>query len=243
MTACVQEPYPEYESGYFKYAIKMEKGGEQKAYIIGLTKSGLEQTVLVYPEEIEGVPVYGIGYDIQLINGTQPVGNMRSEKLEKFYFPNMPQETAVGNVEISFYNGRMVYWNLYQDNLSNRVYGGNAGAIFGYNYIENKCWVKDYRPRFIGNVSYLYNYDGAENDGYYWVDSYDESVITFIPPEPQRDGYRFDGWYKETECINEWDFVTDKTGKEIIIEEDRVYDTYEGVYLYAKWVENKNKGE
>ena len=50
---CRPDYYPEYESGYYKYAVKTEKDGTQKAYILGLTESGLEQTVLIYPEEIE----------------------------------------------------------------------------------------------------------------------------------------------------------------------------------------------
>ncbi len=229
-----EDKYPEYESGYFKYAVKTEKDGTQKAYIIGLTESGLEQTALVYPEEIDDIPVYGIGYGIQLIFGTIPVGNVRSEKLEKFYFPHMPRETATSNVGISFYNGRIVYWNLNEDNI--RIRAGVQGVIFGYNYVEQGHWLKDYPNPLIANVSYLYNYSGAPNENYYWVDSYDESVITFIPPEPQREGFSFEGWYKEAECINAWDFSTDITGKEIVLDPNKTYDTYDGIYLYAKWI-------
>ena len=46
----------------------------------------------------------------------------------------------------------------------------------------------------------------------------------------------FDGWYKEEECINKWDFNTDKTGEELIIEEKDQYTEYPGIYLYAKWI-------
>lgn len=241
MTACGQEPYPEYESGYFKYAVKTEKGGEQKAYIIGLTKTGLEQTVLVYPEEIEGIPVYGIGYATPVASGHLEVGALESERLQKFYFPCIPKESDKGS--INFDNAYVLYWSLSADVLSNRVHGFGKGAIFGYNYVENDYWIYDYSSRFIGNVSYLYNYDGSPNDGYYWVDSYDERAITFIPPEPQRDGYIFNGWYKESECINKWDFSVDVTGKKIMLEHNKNHNVYEGVYLYAKWVENKNEGE
>lgn len=80
--------------------------------------------------------------------------------------------------------------------------------------------------------------DICYNENYYWVDSYDESIITFIPPEPQRDGYKFNGWYKEAECINGWNFSTDITAKEIVFDANKTYDTYEGVYLYAKWIKN-----
>lgn len=26
------------------------------------------------------------------------------------------------------------------------------------------------------------------------------------PPNPTKEGYIFDGWYKEPECVNEWNF-------------------------------------
>ncbi len=44
-----------------------------------------------------------------------------------------------------------------------------------------------------------------------------------IPAAPTAEGYEFDGWYKENNCLNEWDFTTDKVNGNIT--------------LYAKWVE------
>ena len=87
----------------------------------------------------------------------------------------------------------------------------------------------------IANVSYMYNYENCPNEGYYWGDSYDNSLILFIPPKPEREGYVFDGWYKEAECINEWSFNVDKTNEELVITEKKQYKEYLGIYLYAKW--------
>ena len=44
-----------------------------------------------------------------------------------------------------------------------------------------------------------------------------------LPQDPVRDGYDFAGWFKEEECLNEWNFDED------IVEED--------ITLYAKWIE------
>ena len=46
--------------------------------------------------------------------------------------------------------------------------------------------------------------------------------VTTAPTTPTVDGYEFGGWYKESECINEYDFNTEITSD---------------VTLYAKWLE------
>ena len=46
------------------------------------------------------------------------------------------------------------------------------------------------------------------------------SILT-TPATPSQTGYTFDGWYKEAECINAWNFTIDKITENTI--------------LYAKW--------
>ncbi len=89
------------------------------------------------------------------------------------------------------------------------------------------------------NVSYFYNYETEENNGYYWIDDWDYGgKIEFTPPEPEREGYTFGGWYKEPECINKWDFETDVLPEERteINEEGEEEVVYQETKLYAKWV-------
>ena len=227
--------YPEYESGYFKYAVKTEKDGTEKAYMIGLTESGMEQTELIYPEEIDGITVYGIGYSIPRIPGYEDVGDFSGNKLNKFYFPTLPKEAVNSRKIVGLNSVFAIYWNLDCDR--DKLLLDVKAQILSYKYYIDKT-KKPYQydsPNRIANVSYLYNYENSPNFNYYWVDSYEESVITFIPPEPKREGYKFDGWYKEADCINKWDFETDKTGKEIIIGY-KIFNTYDGLYLYAKWI-------
>ena len=227
--SCVGKELSEYESGYYKYAVKTEKDGTKKAYITGLTEIGAEQEYLVYPEEIEGIPVYGIGYSYPVVTGYIKVGNFKSDNLKKIFCPRNPVLT-----EGYFSGAYSVYWSTQEERTSGSLAG--KGAIWGFNYYDKFVGHVLNNKNYIANVTYLYNYDGAPNDGYYWVDSYNESIIEFIPPEPQRNGYIFDGWYKESECINEWNFDIDITGKEIKLEESKDYDAYEGIYLYAKWI-------
>lgn len=37
------------------------------------------------------------------------------------------------------------------------------------------------------------------------------------PTDPTKEGYTFEGWYKEKECINPWNFTTDKVTKDITL--------------------------
>ena len=57
-----------------------------------------------------------------------------------------------------------------------------------------------------------------------------------IPPIPERDGYAFDGWYKESECVNIWDFETDALPQARV--DDQGQEIYQETKLYAKWIKN-----
>ncbi len=233
---------PEYESGYFRYAVEKytnTKTHEKKkrVHIIGLTESGLQQVGLVFPDEINGIPVDGIAYylaPVSMWGAHKRVGDLSSENLEKMFFLDSPRRNV--GMELSS-NVFSVYWKL--DVKFANVRYGDGVAIIGYDYYMEKIhapYQYECKNR-IANVSYMYNYDDSPNKGCYWVDSYDESIITYIPPIPEREGYKFAGWYKDEECKDEWDFENDITGKEVIIGGYTVYDKeYEGIYLYAKWI-------
>ncbi len=240
---------PEYESGYFRYAVDTLPDGTQKAYIVGLTELGMKQKELVYPSTIDKYTVYGIGYYYS--TGVYPIiaGEVKSENLQKFFMPVFPKEDA-----ICLYERKVVLWDSsygYETIKSLQDLDSRTN-VYGYNiYVkEDEMLLQRNISFLIANVSYMYNYDNDMNDGYYWVDTYDESLITFIPPEPTREGYIFGGWYKEADCINMWDFETDITGKKIYMdrgnnfyindEHDRklLNRKYDGIYLYAKWLPN-----
>ena len=220
------------EWGYFTVKFYDDR---ETAYITGLTELGKQQRFLVIPEEVDGVKVSTIG-ERPLLQMWSSIGSadICSEKLEKVYFP-----TSVYIVAGSFRNSQNFTKALIITNED--VNGLDESWITRYysnkNYLSFSAHSQVYNCR--ANVSYFYNYEIEENYGYYWNDDWDYgSKIEFIPPEPKRDGYTFGGWYKEPECINEWDFETDVLPEERteINEEGEEEVVYQETKLYAKWV-------
>ena len=207
----------------------------ETAYITGLTELGQQQRFLVIPEEIDGVKVYTIG-ERPLLQMWSSLGSadICSDKLEKIYIP-----FSISIISGSFRNS---------PNLI-KVFSITGEFVSGLeaparNYYTNLAYLNDLTnaaQQIISraNVSYFYNYNIEENYGYYWIDDCDYgSKIEFIPPEPERKGYTFGGWYKEPECINKWNFETDVLPEERteINEEGEEEVVYQETKLYAKWV-------
>lgn len=70
-------------------------------------------------------------------------------------------------------------------------------------------------------VSFDQNYTGAPAVSSVKVDSGSKATA---PAEPSREHYAFDGWYKEAECKNEFNFASETITKDLT--------------LYAKWIQN-----
>ena len=228
-SGCVRDE----EWGYFTVKFYDDR---ETAYITGLTEEGQQQRFLVIPEVIDGVKVSTIG-ERPLLQMWSSIGSadIRSEKLEKVYFP-----TSVYVVSGSFRNS---------PNLTKII--SMAGAFIVTTSQSVKAYVSDreytnvppnslyYYAFDRANVSFFYNYETEKNYGYYWIDDYDYgNKIEFIPPEPEREGYTFGGWYKEPECINKWDFETDVLPEERteINEDGEKEVVYQETKLYAKWL-------
>ena len=208
------------ESEYFIYICDEEDGVAQ---IMGLTDKGKEQEYLIIPEKIEGFSVTHIGYGNGIfataIIEKFGVGhaNLQSENLKKVFFIN--------NVIIDEGFGKLLDCPL----LEGVFFISEKYYRLPLSYSNINGW-----NQVVSNVSYFYNYDIAPNDNYYWIDNYDYGEkIEFVPPEPTREGYIFDGWYKESECINKWDFGVDTLPQAQYDENEK--QVYQETKLYAKW--------
>ena len=216
------------EWGYFTVKFYDDR---ETAYITGLTELGKQQRFLVIPEEIDGVKVYTIG-ERPPLQMWSSIGwaDMCSEKLEKVYitssvhivsgsFRNSPNLMKVVSMAGAFKIESTQFIKTY---VSSEEYN-NLSSNSLYYYAFDKA-----------NVSYFNNFETEDNYGYYWIDDWDYGgKIEFIPPEPEREGYTFGGWYKEPECINKWNFETDTLPEQKLDEEGR--EVYQETRLYANW--------
>ena len=81
----------------------------------------------------------------------------------------------------------------------------------------------------------MFNYENCPNDGYFFINDFEYgATIENTPYEPIRDGYTFGGWYKESECINAWNFETETLPQSQYDEQER--EIYQETKLYAKWI-------
>ena len=223
--------------GIFKYELVYSRIVE--CYVMGLTEYGQKQSYLIFPEFYNEHKVLNVGYDdSEGLWAQRLVGEFKSSELKRLYF-NFGFEPNYASIQFATYDIYLpnCYVVLWVSSSRDDLFSNHKGYIFGYNAYKNNNYVlstKEYISK-IGNVSYMYNYEECPNDGYYWVDNYTNSVIEFIPPVPIREGYEFKGWYKESECINIWDFDNDILGDDIIIDSYDSITEYTGTYLYAKW--------
>ena len=228
-----------YENDIFIYTVDYDKGD---AYILGLTDLGKEKEYLVIPKEIDGKAVKGVGaggYDKTRIKekyGNENYARFNSIKLKKVFIATDItlsfnfHTTVIG--ECPVLEGFVIIPNAEISSLYRL-----SGEL---STIEKKLYAREviyagslYTTK--ANVTYIYNFSEAPNDGYYWIDNYKYGEkIEYIPENPMREGYVFEGWYKESDCINKWDFESDLIPKSQVDEQDQ--EIYQETKLYAKWI-------
>ena len=198
--------------------------------ILGLTDKGKEQEYLIIPESIDGKRVSQVG----CTNGIEAnrVEELYGETYCDFQSEKLKKVFVTFNVKI--------HWLWGQSRAFKKA--PNFEGLFYLKNEDDSIKMDHYTLPILGriqwhikaNVSYFYNYENAENAGYYWIDNCDYgSKIEYIPENPKRLGYEFAGWYKEEECINKWDYETDTLPEKKETEGGGII--YQETKLYAKW--------
>ena len=73
-------------------------------------------------------------------------------------------------------------------------------------------------------TTYTVTFDSNEGSAVSPITGIAYNATITLPTDPTKEGYTFGGWYKESECTDDWDFATDKVTSNVI--------------LYAKWTIN-----
>ncbi len=231
LSSCEDDNLPYKEEGYYKYYI-----GNDSAYVVGLTELGMEQEVLDFTAKLDGKNIV-LGYKYRLNYGTKLKFDIESENLKKIYIKeeNDPRDLLE---RIAIYNNLnkiikmdTIYYCFYSDYKCQFYFNNNIVLDSDENWNNSSEY-----HQFYANVEYNLNYD--DND-IYFIDDYDNELISYIPQNPEREGYTFDGWYKESECINKWDFSLDIIKEKKWLNDNREYykdQDYEKTTLYAKWI-------
>lgn len=236
------------EDGYFQYIV-IEN---DEAAIVGLTKTGLEQEILVFPEMIGGKTVTtlgGIQKGKRYLMNTGPVHfTIRSEKLKKVFIPtniSVIYNDAIGainDLRLVFLSNVLIDSSQGEHNtrIFDLVQGSRACAFINREKFleipsERKNASKELEGWFeaksasllrSANIEFGNNYSNEINGGYYWLDNIEAGEKILAPPAIKRDGYNFTGWYTEPAQINLWDF-----DKEVEIAEDTEFRLYAGWQL------------
>lgn len=201
------------------YSIKKEKAAGVN--IFGLVDEAIEKEIIVIPEMIEGLPVIAIGmkglswskslkndgaeyHKIYLPKNIQYIHPLDiSSPVKKFYLETPREFKPLCNCYVSE-----------NDYIKHKAYFEENNIFDQLDYLQ------------VANLTYIID------EKVYWIDDYEEGEYVTFPSEPIKEGYSFLGWYKEAECMNEWQKKTD------------VYSKVEGkqtVNLYAKWIKESNK--
>ncbi len=220
------------ESKYFSY---IYANGEKDSWLclVGLTEEGKKQRYIYIPSNIDGHNIGSLGR-LRFPNRYFKWDESVCEKL----FMQEDIVTSFSDFEAAENLKKVFVIDIGIPNENTLTYSHNY-YVSKINYDAVKESEYKIKEKLLpANISYNYNYEDSKNYGVYFIDDCDYgSKIEYIPANPTREGYTFDGWYKEPECINKWNFESDTLPEEVkeVNENNEEEVKFQETKLYAKW--------
>ena len=216
----------DFNDEYFYYTII-----DDNNVAVGSLNSYPESGVVFFPEKVRNYTVSKLGFAGLWPGGNGYLGWATAPEgivMKRYYFPHTIKKVMSGYMSSSGGYWTKVFYCGETINLG-KLSAGDEAKIYvpleKYDLFENELSEYCKGSLLKANVCYFLNYD--ENN-YYYIDYYENGEkVMYIPPEPQRDGYSFGGWFKESDCINQWDFDTDTL---------QLTEDVQEVKLYVKWI-------
>ena len=242
LTGC-NEKKNRIEEGDFYYTVALEGGNTVMPHrfvirLKGLTEIGKQKKTLILPDKLGGhsFEIYSDDNSTFFYYQGGVLQEIVSDNLEKLYWPK--PLIAFGNALNQCPNLKTVILNTWNDDWKHHYISMNLGAEYyvpSY-VIEGDIETNAYQGKIgkFSNVTFLYNYEGAKNHGYFWTDNYEYGSLIQEPPQnPYQERYQFKGWYKDVECTMKWNFSLDKLPEAKYNEKGE--EIYQETKLYAKW--------
>ena len=219
----------EFVCGDFIYRV-VEIDGEKMAAIRETSDQGTSKKVLIMPEYLDGYRVYGMYDNIpnkQVMNSFK--GSLCSPNLEKLYLPYKFKINYKVRGDIFFLCDIDENEEIQLGRYANKVFYTSKVNIEEH---STSKYISEYiRYTVNADVTYYNNYG---DDSIYWIDDYDNEVIKYKPADPVREGYTFDGWYKDSEYNEKWDFSKDMVPKKDITTIKKEFELTKYIYNYKE---------
>ncbi len=245
---CIEKEFE--TDGIFKFYYDKK---EDNYALVGLTDEGEKQEKLFIPAHFNGKCVeqmyYNEKYNLVSCNFGNSAHRFAVEftSVAEIYFPYTVKglySYQTGRLFKDKYIGTVYFCSVDEETVRCSV---ERYASYSYQYLlpepafdyimkryENEYYYDIKSLIKKANTVYKFNYEGEPNEGYFFINEFNAGgKIENTPYEPQREGYKFTGWYKEPECRNKWDFEKD-TLPAAEYEEDGTIK-FKETALYAGW--------
>lgn len=204
-------------------SLRLQDSGDY-IIIIGLTSQGEKKETIFIPDKIDGKKVNligemsGLGFKYSIAYGSWKWCYLPKYLLscEVFYFgwevdinPEIQEKKLLmmDCEELGFLHNTKQYIYVSKDL---------------YDKYKNEYQDRDLNPLIVvADLEFI-----SDGEVYLIADYEIGEKIAYMPQPPEKQGYEFDGWYKEPECINKWNFEEDTFALD---------DGSTIMKLYAKW--------